>query len=496
MNRWTAAGFLLAMLVATGGCDALGMLSGEVETEPVFIIDVDGLSPPAVAEARLYRPEVRTDLNTALPADRPAVLFHLIVNTTKPASLRLRLFSGQSRTPAELTRLPPPDANAGTPPSAPVVPADAAASLNGGSGVFWLEGSDGPELDIGVALPDAVIAPTATLEVFTSAAADGSPIGSDRIELARDFFYLAVIGDSVAWGNGLREREKFSTLVANEIQRRTGRRVVREVHALSGARVAPHPEDILCQLRCGGEVPRAMTSAIRQVDLLQAPEVLDLALVTACINDVGVVNILAPEQEESAIAAVAEQACRTDVAVLLRDLRAKAPRAAIVVTGYYPIISEETTLPELLQLLVSQQKSLDAPAVDLVQQAARRAEVFLQTAHAGLAAAVEAVRADTAGSLAFVDVGFNSHNALFATEPLLWGLTASRIQPRASEEGLTLFPEDPLADLRATVCFDGSVLVDPISCLYASVGHPNVEGARRYAARILATLESLGVLPP
>ena len=41
--------------------------------------------------------------------------------------------------------------------------------------------------------------------------------GTDRIELVREFFYMATIGDSLMWGNGLRDEDKFPTLVANEI---------------------------------------------------------------------------------------------------------------------------------------------------------------------------------------------------------------------------------------------------------------------------------------
>ena len=54
--------------------------------------------------------------------------------------------------------------------------------------------------------------------------------------------------------------------------------------------------------------------------------------------------------------------------------------------------------------------------------------------------------------------------------------------------------EDPLAEFRAKLCFQ-AVIVDPISCLYASVGHPNPTGARVYAAAILQALETNGIIP-
>jgi hypothetical protein len=60
---------------------------------------------------------------------------------------------------------------------------------------------------------------------------------------------------------------------------------------------------------------------------------------------------------------------------------------------------------------------------------------------------------------------------------------------------LEFFPEDPLVGLRAAACPETDVLDELIICLYASVGHPNLIGARAYATEITNELRGLGVLP-
>ena len=57
-----------------------------------------------------------------------------------------------------------------------------------------------------------------------------------------------------------------------------------------------------------------------------------------------------------------------------------------------------------------------------------------------------------------------------------------------------IFPEDNMAKLRAEGCL-GATVADPLECIYASVGHPNVTGARVYANRILEALETGGLIP-
>jgi hypothetical protein len=86
--------------------------------------------------------------------------------------------------------------------------------------------------------------------------------------------------------------------------------------------------------------------------------------------------------------------------------------------------------------------------------------------------------------LVFVDPAFGTGNA-YGTPPLSNGQETTFLWLT----NLTS-PPDPARDGRAVQCktAGGSSSVNPI-CYDASMGHPNIEGAKQYAARINAALE-------
>lgn len=500
MQHACLAAGLACLLLAAGGCGPADLLGAADDGGAVFILGVERLAAPAVAEPGVYRPEFTFPIDPNDPASVRAVGFFLDIAANAPERLQMRILGGPGTAPTSLRRIAPPGGEALLAPAGWRLPEEARNALLGGEGVFWLDGPPcgGPVRNqrVGVALPDTWTGPSLTLDAFIPASERGELFPGIQIELARDFFYMAVIGDSVMWGNGLREPDKFSRLVAAEIQRRTGRRVILQVHAISGVRVVPDPTDIICRVRCNGEVQTANTSITAQVDLLDAPGLLELVLMDGCINDVGVMRILNTDTRHEVLAELTRTFCHDEMFKLLDKVRSAAPLAKIVVTGYYPIVSTESKLPELAQYVLVHGSDDDPAGLGVAAEIAEQSRIFWETAHASLAAAVQEANArePEPARIAFVDPGFGPQNALFATQPLLWGLTADRIQQAAADEGLTLYPEDPLADLRATGCFNNR-LVDPISCLYASVSHPNPAGARQYAEAILPALEQLGVIP-
>jgi hypothetical protein len=77
----------------------------------------------------------------------------------------------------------------------------------------------------------------------------------------------------------------------------------------------------------------------------------------------------------------------------------------------------------------------------------------------------------------FVDPGFSGENALFASNPYLWDLNLDD----------QLSAKDPMKDARLPLCRK----YEPDDCIFcprASVGHPNVAGARQYASAICKEL--------
>lgn len=465
----------------------------------VFLLDTDKLELPAAGGQEVYKPihAYRMDGDVQAPQGSG---FFLVVATGAPEQLRLQLRNRDAAESLPIFKVPAPRSPAEIDVAQAPEPynAEVRSLLHNGQGVFWLaetstvNGTRAARL--GVLLPDSALGAFSVLEIYDSTAADGTPLGSDHLELARGFFYMAVIGDSVVWGNGLRERDKFSTLVADTIERETGLRVITQRFAHSGAEIVPDEDDDICLFNCIGEVPKVETSITVQATLIQRPELMDLILMDGCINDVGVATILDAEIDPTELADVTMQFCDEAMGELLQDVAALASNARIIVTGYYPIVGPASDVFGLRQY-ASTQGLNQGVEEDLVAQLVENSMVFLQNAHNGLQAAVSRAVAEAGERISFVDPKFTTENAAFAQSPYLWGMSASTEFFGDFDFDLLLFPEDQMQDLRVEACFEPNLPVELIPCIYASVAHPNRAGARAYAAAIIGELRASGLLP-
>ncbi len=495
-------------LAGAGACVGCGWQEVPAEAGPVFVVGVEGLTAPAVGYQKVYRPERFRPIDPTDSAAGQATLFLLTVATSHPERLQLELHDPPSGFPDprgdrvhRLALIQPSSAQAAVTPDAEEWIIDPAVRLRlaDGQGVYWLRpaAGGGPDYErqVAVAIPREALAPTARLDVFTATTPDGFPFAADRIELVENFFYMATLGDSVAIGNGLPAAEKYANQVANLIQRHTGRKVIHQFLAVSGANLVPEPNDAPCPGRCYAEAPTVSTSLPLQVELIQRPELIDLVLLNGCMNDVGVTTLLDQAISMETVGELAERFCRDELAGLLLAVRTRLPQARIVVTGYYPIISPVSTLPSLDAWLQSQDVQLAGDLAGFFEHAAEASRAFVDTAHPGMAAAVETVNA-TAGDAvaAFADPGFGSQNALFAPQSWLWGLTTEVPNLEGLDAELELFPEDPNLAERLPICTADHEGIYVLKCLYISVGHPNLRGAQAYVEAITAALTDLGIL--
>src|SRR5437660_5938942 len=108
-------------------------------------------------------------------------------------------------------------------------------------------------------------------------------------------FNMLVLGDSVLWGEGLKAEHKSWYQVKSWIEKTTGRPVIEKIEAHSGAVVEARAADEMLTAT-DGEVDVALPSVVNQVDrALQHygdGAKVDLVLVTGCVNDIGVPNLL------------------------------------------------------------------------------------------------------------------------------------------------------------------------------------------------------------
>jgi lysophospholipase L1-like esterase len=99
-------------------------------------------------------------------------------------------------------------------------------------------------------------------------------------------FRIVNLGDSVPWGQGLLEAEKYDILVKAALSAKYPGGVTLERSAHSGAVIGA---GIATGTSAPGEVPVARPTIIEQCEqFANAPETVDLVLVNGGINDVGV----------------------------------------------------------------------------------------------------------------------------------------------------------------------------------------------------------------
>ena len=339
-------------------------------------------------------------------------------------------------------------------------------------------------------------------------------------------FEMLVLGDSVVWGQGLSEGRKFYATVKNAIERELpgNRRVRQLVKAHSGAAIAPKKPKA-CPI-APGEVPIATPTLFSQVDAALATyasfgikrEDVDLVLVNGCINDVGFPAIVNPFTPEKKITKESAKFCKAGMESLLLRIRDRFPRAVIVVTGFFRIISPATdpdVISKLLEAFLggSQSRKVVSKAAKEQQKELRRAERrgaslagqppwlirelsrlsnhWKLVSDSDLQAAV-AINKNSAGPKAYLaKVAFSDEECYAANETNLWKITGSG-------GGIgNLMTDDEMFAARQETCRLAAADLKgfgKLICPAAGTGHPNVKGAEKYADAIMQQLSNTPVL--
>src|SRR5262245_19783886 len=160
---------------------------------------------------------------------------------------------------------------------------------------------------------------------------------------------LLVLGDSISWGQGLKDEHKAWYLVKKWLEQNTGRAVHAHVEAHSGAVIGSKGElgsDPRANYSLDGELSRAQPTVNDQIDnalrSFADPAQVDLVLVDGCINDLDSRRLLNAANTPESIRQLAEAKCGQPVEDLLSRITTVFPSAHVVIIGYYPIITEYT----------------------------------------------------------------------------------------------------------------------------------------------------------
>lgn len=341
--------------------------------------------------------------------------------------------------------------------------------------------------------------------------------------------HMLVLGDSIMWGQGLKQERKFWWRVKCWLEEKTGREVIEKVVAHSGAHLDNSSTVPPKFTSNDGEVNLPFPTINQQLDHViefhgNDRSKVDLVLVDGCINDVDVSNLLdataAPESLRERITGP----CLGGMHALLRRITSSFPNAQVLVTSYYRIVSPDTDDNAFLRQLVKKINSTKPEARGMTDRQMRErlitiSQLWYDVSTASLEEAVSKVNAELGAKslpprITFVEIGFSPEHSFAAANSLLWNfvfgstnLSGIRKVIVALSFGTAAYkPNDEVRESRVKSCNETFKPPKGIKeskeekryrkdhlliCRYASLGHPNQMGALIYAEAIKGKLQWL-----
>jgi hypothetical protein len=328
---------------------------------------------------------------------------------------------------------------------------------------------------------------------------------------------LLVLGDSISWGQGLKDEHKAWYLVKQWLAQNTGREVSAQVEAHSGAvigGVGDGSTDPRTNYALDGELSRTQPTINDQIDNARAsmadPSLVDLVLVDGCINDVDSRQLLNAANTPDHIHELAQAKCGPPMEALLNRVTTLFPVAHVVVFGYYPIITENTA-NDLFMRALAKRFYMPVDGERRLNDKALRARLiaisreWYYTSDQMLAEAARKVDSQLAAKgshqrVLFADAAFRPEHSFAASKSRLWGFDASALRKFLVVLTLgkvQLRTNDERHSQRSELCKlqfkkpenetpEQKVLREDrlMRCRLAAVGHPNRKGAAMYAEAI------------
>lgn len=315
---------------------------------------------------------------------------------------------------------------------------------------------------------------------------------SNSFPVILDTFRLLILGDSIAWGQGLQEHEKFHTLLENHIRDRAGDMAVyKSIFAHSGAIIgtSDNTTDPPVPGNFGPEVPSSSPTIREQLlaSLNGNPtnDTIDLVVIVGGINDADIIQILNPAGPP--LPSLLDDCCRIRMKDLLKKTADRLPNAKIIVAGYHlPFSDQSNTILLPLAITAMGLAVAGVPgvvgglALSAIAEATlkQRCKDFQQISRSSLSVAVAETMTESpqaAGRIFFADPDFLPQHAMFASQSLIF-----EINPDLSPQD-----NDVVKNGRIIAC-DLNAPRGGAFCRTASTGHPNAAGHQRYANAVIS----------
>ncbi len=324
-------------------------------------------------------------------------------------------------------------------------------------------------------------------------------------------FNMLIVGDSVIWGQGLEETDKFYTLIADWLRKEAfGKRceVNVKVKAHSGSTLKFHPDEAEKYKKAGRneadafnpEVNVGFPSSWKQIEMAadeyraEGKGGADLMMICGGITDITTSRVFDPKGNDDELRSDIKRYCGDNMFDVLQLAADRNPNALLVVIGYFPVITpysqngkmlnawlEALSFPRMTKFFVN--NPIVRPMVfnKLKKRGIDRSRIWLEESNRNFQAAVTAINEK-----------YNSKRAILVRTPLTEENGAEAPKTMLLRMGKNGVVEDAVAQQRIKDCREtlpklkSSTGIDyPVRlCEIAAVGHPNPAGARAYAESI------------
>ena len=239
---------------------------------------------------------------------------------------------------------------------------------------------------------------------------------------------ILVIGDSVTWGQGLRDSQKMHTLLARQLYAKDGLEPTVLHYACSGATIGYKDHKPAPSVEVPGwwprEIPESDPTLYEQCLQVNADHLdrrFDLIILAGGINDVSVQTIFNPMTSVKDIQTACQTWCYGAMSDLLGFIRSTYvsanPQVRVMVLGYYSVFSSKSHLPDIADLLetfvielinpptLEQQRAaeLEVGPLDLAGLLIRNSTAFRDESLKALDQAVTDANAKGGANFTFVD---------------------------------------------------------------------------------------------
>jgi predicted transcriptional regulator len=244
----------------------------------------------------------------------------------------------------------------------------------------------------------------------------------------------------------------------------------------------------------------------------------DLVLIDGCINDVNARSFLNAGNSSRVIEALAEEKCGMPVTDLLVRVASSFPNAHIVLTGYYPVISEKTSRDLFMRALAKRfYAAMSAEArrpndKEMFERLTAISRAWYEASNRALTGAVaktneQLVARGSRQRVWFARIPFQPEHAFAARDSRLWGFDATTIRKMLALftfGRVSLHANDEVSSRRWSVCEDffrkqpdetdaqkRARKYNLMVCGLAAIAHPNRKGAVMYADAIEEQVQNL-----